>query len=177
MICLDVANGYNQFFVKYVEKVREAFPKHTILVRLQLITSLKALINQLRLAMWSPGTWWRPWSLPELTLSRLGSDQDPCARPGRRRASATPSCPPSSSAPTAPTVWVPISSRYKENNHNIDGMDWGVTLSIDIFRMEAAPVPETLPRPSVPEPILSCLVVCSRVMINLEVRSSRRTAS
>jgi len=30
-ICLDVANGYSQFFVEYVEKVRQAFPTHTIL--------------------------------------------------------------------------------------------------------------------------------------------------
>merc|ERR1712018_647067 len=30
-ICLDVANGYSQFFVDYVKKVREAFPTHTIL--------------------------------------------------------------------------------------------------------------------------------------------------
>jgi len=31
LICLDVANGYSQFFVEYVEKVRRAFPTHTIL--------------------------------------------------------------------------------------------------------------------------------------------------
>jgi len=31
LICLDVANGYSQFFVEYVEKVRKAFPTHTIL--------------------------------------------------------------------------------------------------------------------------------------------------
>lgn len=30
-ICLDVANGYSQFFVEYVQKVRQAFPTHTIL--------------------------------------------------------------------------------------------------------------------------------------------------
>ena len=30
-ICLDVANGYSQFFVEYVAKVRSAFPSHTIL--------------------------------------------------------------------------------------------------------------------------------------------------
>jgi len=30
-ICLDVANGYSQFFVKYVEKVRQAYPSHTIM--------------------------------------------------------------------------------------------------------------------------------------------------
>ena len=30
-ICLDVANGYSQFFVEYVEKVRKAFPTHTIM--------------------------------------------------------------------------------------------------------------------------------------------------
>jgi len=30
-ICLDVANGYSEFFVDYVKKVREAFPTHTIL--------------------------------------------------------------------------------------------------------------------------------------------------
>ena len=33
-ICLDVANGYSQFFVEYVAKVRKAFPSHTIMVRL-----------------------------------------------------------------------------------------------------------------------------------------------
>ena len=32
-ICLDVANGYSQFFVEYVQKVRKAYPKHTIMVR------------------------------------------------------------------------------------------------------------------------------------------------
>ena len=31
-ICLDVANGYSQYFVEYVEKVRKAFPTHTIMV-------------------------------------------------------------------------------------------------------------------------------------------------
>merc|ERR1711976_848150 len=30
-ICLDVANGYSEFFVDYVKKVREAFPTHTIM--------------------------------------------------------------------------------------------------------------------------------------------------
>ena len=30
-ICLDVANGYSQFFVEYVERVRKAFPTHTIM--------------------------------------------------------------------------------------------------------------------------------------------------
>ncbi|XP_066245954.1 GMP reductase 1-like [Euwallacea similis] len=30
-ICLDVANGYSQFFVDYVRKVRAAFPTHTII--------------------------------------------------------------------------------------------------------------------------------------------------
>merc|ERR1712198_683309 len=30
-ICLDVANGYSQFFVEYVQKVRKAYPKHTIM--------------------------------------------------------------------------------------------------------------------------------------------------
>jgi len=30
-ICLDVANGYSEFFVEYVKKVRAAFPTHTIL--------------------------------------------------------------------------------------------------------------------------------------------------
>jgi len=30
-ICLDVANGYSQFFVDYVKKVREAYPDHTIM--------------------------------------------------------------------------------------------------------------------------------------------------
>ena len=31
-ICLDVANGYSQFFVEFVEKVRKTFPSHTIMV-------------------------------------------------------------------------------------------------------------------------------------------------
>jgi len=30
-ICLDVANGYSQFFVDYVKKVRQAYPSHTIM--------------------------------------------------------------------------------------------------------------------------------------------------
>lgn len=29
-ICLDVANGYSEYFVEYVRKVRRAFPNHTI---------------------------------------------------------------------------------------------------------------------------------------------------
>ena len=33
-ICIDVANGYSQFFVEYVKKVRDNFPSHTIMVRL-----------------------------------------------------------------------------------------------------------------------------------------------
>ena len=32
-ICLDVANGYSQFFVDYVKKVRDNYPDHTIMVR------------------------------------------------------------------------------------------------------------------------------------------------
>ena len=32
-ICLDVANGYSEHFVKFVSRVRKAFPKHTIMVR------------------------------------------------------------------------------------------------------------------------------------------------
>ena len=32
-VCLDVANGYSEYFVAYVKKVRENFPTHTILVR------------------------------------------------------------------------------------------------------------------------------------------------
>ena len=32
-ICLDVANGYSQFFVEYVTRVRKAYPSHTIMVR------------------------------------------------------------------------------------------------------------------------------------------------
>lgn len=31
-ICIDVANGYSQFFVEYVKKVRSHFPTHTIMV-------------------------------------------------------------------------------------------------------------------------------------------------
>lgn len=32
-ICLDVANGYSEYFVEFVKRVREKFPKHTIMVR------------------------------------------------------------------------------------------------------------------------------------------------
>jgi GMP reductase len=31
MICLDVANGYSEYFVNFVRRVRERFPTHTIL--------------------------------------------------------------------------------------------------------------------------------------------------
>jgi len=31
MICLDVANGYSEHFVEFIIKVREKFPKHTIM--------------------------------------------------------------------------------------------------------------------------------------------------
>jgi GMP reductase len=31
MICLDVANGYSQYFVETVAKFRDAFPGHTIM--------------------------------------------------------------------------------------------------------------------------------------------------
>ena len=31
MICLDVANGYSQYFVETVAKFRDAFPAHTIM--------------------------------------------------------------------------------------------------------------------------------------------------
>jgi GMP reductase len=31
-ICIDVANGYSQYFVEYVRKVRSVFPAHTIIV-------------------------------------------------------------------------------------------------------------------------------------------------
>lgn len=31
-ICLDVANGYSEYFVEFVKTVREKFPKHTIMV-------------------------------------------------------------------------------------------------------------------------------------------------
>lgn len=32
-ICLDVANGYSEYFVEFVKMVREKFPQHTIMVR------------------------------------------------------------------------------------------------------------------------------------------------
>lgn len=32
-ICLDVANGYSEYFVEFVKTVRDKFPKHTIMVR------------------------------------------------------------------------------------------------------------------------------------------------
>lgn len=31
MICLDVANGYSEFFVEFVRKVRKTYPQHTIM--------------------------------------------------------------------------------------------------------------------------------------------------
>ena len=31
MACLDVANGYSEHFVNFVRRVREKFPKHTII--------------------------------------------------------------------------------------------------------------------------------------------------
>lgn len=31
-ICLDVANGYSEYFVEFVKAVRIRFPKHTIMV-------------------------------------------------------------------------------------------------------------------------------------------------
>jgi GMP reductase len=31
MICLDVANGYSEYFVDTVKKFRDAFPGHTII--------------------------------------------------------------------------------------------------------------------------------------------------
>lgn len=39
-ICLDVANGYSEYFVEFVKTVREKFPKHTIMVR-ESVSSLK----------------------------------------------------------------------------------------------------------------------------------------
>ena len=32
-ICLDVANGYSEYFVEFVKTVRGKFPQHTIMVR------------------------------------------------------------------------------------------------------------------------------------------------
>ena len=31
-ICLDVANGYSEYFVSFLRKVRKEYPNHTILV-------------------------------------------------------------------------------------------------------------------------------------------------
>ena len=31
-ICLDVANGYSEYFVEFVKQVRHLFPQHTIMV-------------------------------------------------------------------------------------------------------------------------------------------------
>ncbi len=42
LICLDVANGYSQFFVEFVSKVRNAFPNHTIMVWPQVIFPTKS---------------------------------------------------------------------------------------------------------------------------------------
>ena len=39
-ICLDVANGYSQFFVEFVTKVRKTFPSHTIMVSYRIICTL-----------------------------------------------------------------------------------------------------------------------------------------
>lgn len=44
-ICLDVANGYSEYFVEFVKTVRGKFPKHTIMVReLQHLHSLFFLL-------------------------------------------------------------------------------------------------------------------------------------
>ena len=40
-ICLDVANGYSQYFVEYVRKVRANFPTHTIIVSYSVISCMK----------------------------------------------------------------------------------------------------------------------------------------
>ena len=40
-ICLDVANGYSQYFVEYVRKVRANFPNHTIIVSYSVISCMK----------------------------------------------------------------------------------------------------------------------------------------
>ena len=46
-ICLDVANGYSQFFVEYVAKVRKTFPSHTIMVRVCIFVSFRTFKNAL----------------------------------------------------------------------------------------------------------------------------------
>ena len=40
-----MANGYSQFFVDYVKKVREAYPDHTIMVR-HMISIIRKLFNK-----------------------------------------------------------------------------------------------------------------------------------
>uniref|UniRef100_A0A669EHT9 GMP reductase n=1 Tax=Oreochromis niloticus TaxID=8128 RepID=A0A669EHT9_ORENI len=46
-ICLDVANGYSEYFVEFVKKVREKFPKHTIMVGKTVLLVKKCLKIQL----------------------------------------------------------------------------------------------------------------------------------
>ena len=36
-ICIDVANGYSENFVQHVKDVRAAFPKHVIMVSLEIV--------------------------------------------------------------------------------------------------------------------------------------------
>uniref|UniRef100_A0A8C5A753 GMP reductase n=1 Tax=Gadus morhua TaxID=8049 RepID=A0A8C5A753_GADMO len=39
-ICLDVANGYSEYFVEFVKTVRGKFPQHTIMVREEMVEEL-----------------------------------------------------------------------------------------------------------------------------------------
>nr|CAH7717399.1 unnamed protein product [Callosobruchus chinensis] len=48
-VCLDVANGYSQYFVEYVRKVRAAFPTHTIIVSMRIALAQHINIPAVRL--------------------------------------------------------------------------------------------------------------------------------
>uniref|UniRef100_A0A4W5LB29 GMP reductase n=1 Tax=Hucho hucho TaxID=62062 RepID=A0A4W5LB29_9TELE len=62
-ICLDVANGYSEYFVEFVKTVRGKFPKHTIMADdLEIVchSSLEPLI--VTIALFIPGSNMRPLS-------------------------------------------------------------------------------------------------------------------
>ena len=65
-ICLDVANGYSQFFVEFVAKVRGKFPEHTIMVSQQLVFLISVDIAIDRE--------WRQNSYPKFTTGRQRGD-------------------------------------------------------------------------------------------------------
>uniref|UniRef100_A0A674DM25 GMP reductase n=1 Tax=Salmo trutta TaxID=8032 RepID=A0A674DM25_SALTR len=58
-ICLDVANGYSEYFVEFVKTVRDKFPKHTIM-EIVCHSSLEPLI--VTIALFIPGSNMSPLS-------------------------------------------------------------------------------------------------------------------